>query len=288
MQYHENWHMRARPLVLSGVFAALLLLLGPPQAAAEPPVEVMILGSYHMANPGQDVHNADVDDVTTDAKQAELEAVSKSLQAFAPTKVAIERVSGRDDLTVEAYEEFETGDLKKTRNESVQIGFRLAHDLGHQAVYGIDEQSDSIDYFPFGKVQEFAKASGDEKRLEEFNAQAAAFVEGINHAQASNPVARALMWVNQPSLIERMQENWYYGLLEIGNANEQPGALVNGRYYLRNAKIFSKLAAVTEPGDRVVVVFGSGHSYWLRHLVSETPGYGLIEPNDFLHTAASH
>lgn len=263
------------------------LFLGTTQVSAEPPVEVMILGSYHMANPGQDVHNAEVDDVTTDAKQAELEAVSKSLQAFAPTKVAIEQVSKRDDLTVEAYESFEAADLKDKRNESVQIGFRLARDLEHEVVYGIDEQSESIDYFPFGKVQEYVKSSGNEERLDEFNAQAAAFVAGINHAQASNSVARALMWVNQPSHIERMQQNWYYGLLEIGDAEQQPGALVNGRYYLRNARIFSKLAAATEPGDRVVVVFGSGHSYWLRHLVSETPGYRLIEPNDFLQTAAT-
>lgn len=265
----------------------LSLLLATSRASAEPPVEVMILGSYHMANPGQDVHNAEVDDVTTDAKQAELEAVSRSLQAFAPTKVAIEQVSERDDLTVEAYESFEAADLKDKRNESIQIGYRLARDMGHKAVYGIDEQSEAIDYFPFGKVQEYAKASGEAEQLEAFNAQAAAFVEGINHAQASGSVARALMWVNQPALIERMQRNFYYGLLEIGDAGEQPGALVNGRYYLRNAKIFAKLAAVTEPGDRVVVVYGSGHSYWLRHLVGQTPGYRLVEPNDFLQSAVA-
>ncbi len=55
----------------------------------------------------------------------------------------------------------EASDLKTTRNESIQIGFRLARDMEHEAVYGIDEQSESIDYFPFGKIQEYV--NGDRR-----------------------------------------------------------------------------------------------------------------------------
>lgn len=269
-----------------GAILLILSLVAAGGAAAEPPVEVMILGAYHMANPGQDVHNVEVDDVTTDEKQAQLEAVSKALQAFAPTKVAIEDVSGREDLSEAAYEDFEPADLEESRNESVQIGFRLAHDMGHDAVYGIDEQDESIDYFPYGKLQEYVGEQGGKQRLETLNAQSAALVEGMSRAQASNSVAEVLMWINRPDMIQRQHRNWYYGLMEIGDHERQPGALVNGRYYLRNAKIFTKLTRIAEPGDRVVVVFGSGHNYWLRHFVEETPGYVLVEPNDFLAAAA--
>ncbi len=40
----------------------------------------------------------------------------------------------------------------------MQIAYRLAHRLGQKMVYAIDEQSDTIDYFPFDKVQSYAKA----------------------------------------------------------------------------------------------------------------------------------
>ena len=35
-------------------------------------------------------------------------------------------------------------------------------------------------------------------------------------------------------------------------------------------------------GDRVIIVFGAGHAYWLRHFVETTPGFELVEPNRYL------
>ena len=70
--------------------------------------------------------------------------------------------------------------------------------------------------------------------------------------------------------------------LQLGDAKTQPGADLNGGWYLRNAKIFAKLQQVAKPGDKIVVVFGAGHGYWLRHFVQETPGFQLVEPGDFL------
>ena len=41
-------------------------------------------------------------------------------------------------------------------------------------------------------------------------------------------------------------------------------------------------AVPQQPGDRVLVVFGSGHAFWLRHFVQNTTGFQLIEPRDYL------
>jgi hypothetical protein len=68
----------------------------------------------------------------------------------------------------------------------------------------------------------------------------------------------------------------------LGSATEQPGADLNGAWYLRNAKIFAKLTQIARPADRVLVVFGSGHAYWLRHFVQNMPGFQLIESGDYL------
>ena len=35
-------------------------------------------------------------------------------------------------------------------------------------------------------------------------------------------------------------------------------------------------------GDRIVVVYGSGHAYWLRHFIETTPGFELVEPTAWL------
>ena len=56
----------------------------------------------------------------------------------------------------------------------------------------------------------------------------------------------------------------------------------NAAWYQRNAKIFAKLTQIVQPGERALVVFGSGHAFWLRHFVQNTPGFQLIEPGDYL------
>ena len=48
------------------------------------------------------------------------------------------------------------------------------------------------------------------------------------------------------------------------------------------ARIFARLTQNAKPGDRVIVVFGAGHAYWLRHFVETTPGFALVEPDRYL------
>ena len=247
-------------------------------------VEVLVLGTYHLANPGQDVHNVEVDDITDARRQGQLQAVADALAAFVPDKVAVEHVSERDDLSVKSFESFGPAMLNDERSETVQIGYRLADKLELDTVYGIDEQDESINYFPYGRITEYAEgkdgSAGD--RLRDIDARAKGYARAVGRLHAESTIGRTLAWINQPEIIQRTFAHWYYGMLELADAERQPGALVNGRYYLRNARIFAKLVSIAQSGDRVVVVFGAGHAYWLRHFVEETPGFSLVEASAYL------
>jgi hypothetical protein len=63
------------------------------------------------------------------------------------------------------------------------------------------------------------------------------------------------------------------------------GADLNAGWYLRNAKIFGKLMQVARPGDRVLVVYGGGHGYWLRHFAGTVPGYRNVDVRPYLEKA---
>ncbi len=112
----------------------------PAAVHAAEPVQVMVLGVYHMNNPGLDLHNAKADDPLTPRRQAELAAVANALLAFRPTKVMVEMQPRTDDLSVAEYRGFTPALLGKDRNEIVQIGYRLANATGLKEVQGIDEQ----------------------------------------------------------------------------------------------------------------------------------------------------
>src|SRR2546425_494593 len=74
-------------------------ITAPAQKAAaqkpEPPAtparaEVLVLGTYHMANPGHDIFNMQADDVLAPKRQAEITQLIEVLKRFHPTKIAVE------------------------------------------------------------------------------------------------------------------------------------------------------------------------------------------------------
>lgn len=255
-----------------------LLAAASPARADDPPIQVMVLGTYHFDNPGQDLHNAKVDDVTTAKRQAELAVVATRLARWKPTKIAVEARVDTADAKYPAYRAFKPAELAKNRDERVQLGFRLAKQLRQSDVYAIDVDGD----FPFEAVQAFAeRAPATKAKLAALNHLVEAEVAAFGELQKTSTTAQLLAWWNDPARIRAMH-GFYYGTLAFGEAKVQPGAELNAAWYARNAKIFAKLAEVARPGDRVIVMFGSGHAYWLRHFVETTPGFQLVEPNAFL------
>jgi hypothetical protein len=205
------------------------------------------------------------------------------LAKFKPTKIAVEAISNRPDFGYVKFDEFSPDKLNTNPDERVQIAFRLARLVGHKTIYGIDEQSDTIDYFPFDKVDAFAKANGQNDRLTALHQKVDEKIKAMDAAQHVKPVRLMLADLNEPAAIQADHGDFYYPLLRFGNQKEQPGAELNAAWYQRNAKIFAKLTQIAQPGDRILVVFGSGHSFWLRHFVQNTTGFELVEPNRFLH-----
>jgi Family of unknown function (DUF5694) len=256
--------------------------LGGGAIAAEPQVEVMVLGAYHFGNPGQDVNNVEVDSVLTPEKQKQLDAVAKALLSFKPTRVMVERESEAPDFAMQAYTEFTPEKLKTAANEADQIGYRIANLAGLQVVHGIDEQpkDGEPDYFPFSEMQDTAKRLGQTKVIETANAPIRSWLAKFEIDQKTKTVAELLAEVNSDPIYTNMATSYAY--LNIGDKDDQAGANLNAMYYLRNAKIFAKLMQVAKPGDRVLVVYGAGHNYWLRHFAAETPGYKFVDPVPYL------
>ena len=267
---------------LAGLFLAGCASVAPASAPEKDVVKVMVLGTYHFANPGLDVVNMQADDVLAPQRQAELEALTDRLAAFRPTVVAIESTRRTDGLLSDSYKVFTPEDLSKDRNEIVQIGFRLAGRLDLERVYAIDEYEGEIDFFPYERVQAAAEATGQTGLIEEKVASIQADSQAVEAAQATETISQILGRHNDPTKLREQHDEFYYGLIGISDGADHAGAALNYGWYARNALIFANLASVTKPGDRVVVLYGAGHAYWLRHFVEETPGFELEETMDYL------
>ena len=281
--------MTRRPLLLTALAVCLAGLAGAraqerpdaPSPADENEVTVLVLGTYHFANPGMDLNNVDAVDVLSDRRQAELERLSRALVAFEPTVVAVEDTA-LPPYEAEGWATFTDDMLATTPNERVQIGFRVARDAAVDRVYAIDEQpgEGEPDYFPFDAVLDFAEAAGRQDELSRVVDMTAAMA-AIEAAQ-DRSIAEALIVANGDVLGDEM----YWEILTYGEGERQPGPELAAYWFLRNAKIFNKLTQVTRPGDRVIVVYGSGHGHWLREMIERTPGYVLEPLTPYLERAA--
>jgi hypothetical protein len=216
--------------------------------------------------------------------------VAKALAAFKPTHVMVEMQSEAPSFAVAEYQRFGPEMLAKDANEIVQIGYRTARVAGLKAVNGIDEhpKAGEPDYYPYDKVEETAAKFGQTAILDALNAPTVAVLKSFEADQKTHSVGQMLLRINDPASINGDMDS-YYGMLAVGDKDQQTGADLNAGWYLRNAKIFGKLMQVAKPGAkipaRVLVVYGGGHGYWLRHFAGTVPGYRNVDVMPYLLAA---
>ena len=255
-------------------FALILATQATAAQAPTEPVSVMILGTFHMSNPGRDIHNSQVDDVLSAKRQLDLAEVADGLAKFAPTQIDVE---WPEAVTNERYSAYLKGTLKPSHNEVVQVGFRLAKKMKLGALHGVDVDGD----FPYEAVMKFAATHGQGPILDKSNAEIESFMKAQDHALATGTIGAVLRFLNDPALVSQ-GNGFYRQMLRIGAGGEQPGADLLTAWYRRNFLICANIIQLAKPGDRIVVLYGSGHSFLLRQCISETPGFNLVEANDFL------
>lgn len=241
-------------------------------------IPLLLLGCYHMDNPGRDLLNLVADDVRTPERQRQIESLVRSLAAFQPTKIAVE--VNRDDPGIDArYREDLAHLLGHQASEVVQIGFRLGRLLGHERVHPIDAEDsfwdEAIDRATTVDPQHRAALAEMTERLR-------MELEQDQHVLATSSVAAFLARLNEPAAIASAHEPYLRYLAGVIHDGEHVGATAVGGWYRRNLKIFANLLAIASPGDRIIVVYGSGHIPLLQHLASSSGVFELIDPLPYL------
>ncbi|MBW3655518.1 MAG: hypothetical protein KY444_05395 [Gemmatimonadetes bacterium] len=265
----------ARIRIFPALLAALALATG---AAAQtaPRAQVMVLGTPHWDNPGQDYANTQVDDVLSARRQAEIAALAAALAGFRPTRIAVEVPPARDSAVNARYQAYRRGEAALGRNEIDQIGFRLAHMLGHPRVYAVDHRQD----LDVGGVLGWAARNGQADAAQRIGGMIQQLVAGKSAAVADAPLGEVLRRENSPAADSL--ESLYLHFVPIGNDTSFIGAEMVASWYARNLKIFANITRVALPGERVLVIMGTGHGPLLRRYVDEHPDYDLVHATAFL------
>ncbi len=259
----------------------------------------MVLGTYHMDEPGLDAATLDVDDVLVPRRQAELEELTDSLARWNPDRVAVERPYDRADAVNALYDEYRAGERAydreeeidpphpfrnepdtECRSEVVQIGFRLAEKLDHERVSPIDsptklgnEEVEALrerGFEPETKVS--ASLPDPEERVREWGRRL-----------ADSSIVEFHRWLNREEQVSANNEAMFDEYLRLGEGDNFGGPRLLATWYERNLRMVHALWRAIEPDDRrVLVLVGNGHVPVLRHLLEETPTFRPVGPRSHL------
>ncbi|MEJ7622936.1 MAG: DUF5694 domain-containing protein [Pyrinomonadaceae bacterium] len=263
-------------------FIAVLFVIGcsitmTAQTAKQTKPVVMILGSYHMGNPGLDVNNIKADDVLAEKRQKEITEFVAQIKKFRPTKIAIE-VPAENTKYTEKYTQYLKNNYTLTANEVDQIAFRLAKELNHPRLYQIDWKGN----FDLDKVLASAAANNQtamtEKAKAAFQSSATAFADQMKKGS----VTELLRFMNDENQVEKMHAP-YLWTVNVGKDKQYEGADLAADWYERNLKIFANIMRITESSDdRILALIGAGHLKLLQQFVTESGEYDLERLSKYL------
>jgi hypothetical protein len=250
------------------------------ETCSEDGVQLLILGSYHMGNPGLDAVNVEADDVLAPHRQAEIEALNSSLLRFRPTKIAVE--GDRSKTTwQDRYTQWLAGKYQLGRNEIEQIGMKVARAAGHQTIYPIDFpmlmsglRYDEVEFKqrPSGPSSTTAprKLTDEELRLRRLT-----LIENLRR-------------MNEPTAIADGHRQ-YMDLLEpdSGDAALYAKSDLLTNWYKRNVRMMANVARMSSPGDRVLLIVGAGHLAILRDFALASPTFCLADTMSYLGSSAA-
>jgi hypothetical protein len=227
--------------------------------AQTPPGEVLLFGVFHFANPGRDVVRVDQVDVSTPDNQKYLAALAERLCAFKPTTILLEFDREREPEISRQLDAYRAGQLTPNANEIHQIGFRVAKTCGVRALHGFDESEVGWNAEPLFDYME--RSASDV--LARFNTEIARLQAAEATAHRDLTLKQLLIRANDTEQ-DRENKDLYLLTNPAGAGSGFEGADATARWWHRNIRMYANIQRYATPGERVLVVAGSGHTAILR------------------------
>lgn len=255
-----DWKTWLRRGTVSALFALCAGVHGVADADADArPAEVMLLGTFHFRNAHNHTMDVDPVDVMAPEHQAYLALLAQRLCEYRPTVVVVERDPRQDGLLQQAFEAYRSGGAALDRNETEQLGFRIAKACGVDRVQGFNE---SEVQWPGESIVPFIRRA-DPALSDRLQAEIAAFETDDRAAHGHETLRELLLRYNDPQQDRRNLD--LYLLMNVAGAGRGfEGADANALWWQRNLRMYANLQRLARPGERLLVIAGQGHTAMLR------------------------
>ncbi|MBW0179315.1 DUF5694 domain-containing protein [Sediminibacterium sp.] len=241
--------------------------------------EVLLLGTFHFANPGLDVAKFEDVNILSDKRQKEVEALIAKLKTFKPDKIFIEvPVAGqkRYDSLLNAYK---NGTHILSKSESQQIGFRLAKECGLSTLYCSDYTNVS---FPMDSITRIMAANQQMGMLKYLQETIQKEQTDFNEQLKTKTITEILIDQNTEAVYKKLA-GLYYFFLKAGDKSNHVGSFLASEQWRRNTYIYENILKELDGKEqRILVLYGTTHVAMLKEMMKYNDQFDIIPVSKIL------
>jgi len=252
-----------------------------------PGTKIMTLGVFHFA-----YHNLDV--VITEKKnqisvleepyQSEIIAISKAIEEYNPTIIAVEMIPERQQRIDSMFLLYKSDKLILGKDEIDQLAFRIGKDLNLNKIHCINDFGKHYD-----NIVSIFNDSIRSSKFEDYFLKSRDTIYGRPPAgERVSSIIDALYERNKPDVIK---ESLAVYLLNPFKYEEQPGDFTGvdfetGRWFNRNLRIFRNIQRIPHSADdRILLIIGAGHLNLMNMFFDVSNEFEFISPLPYLENA---
>lgn len=252
-----------------------------------PQTKIMTLGVFHFDYPNLDVvkiKEKDQISVLDEPFQSEIRSISKAIEEFNPTIIAIEQTLAKQPIIDSLYLLYKEGKFALKKNEIYQIGFRIGKQLKLDKIYCVDDQGRHYEY-----IEAIFRDSIRSAKFKDYylNSRDSIYQLPVKNGKVTS-IIDALYESNQPEKIKERLASYLHHPFKY---EEQEGEFTGtdfetGRWYNRNLRIFRNIQRIpVNSEDRILLIIGNEHLNLLNLFFETSREFEFVSPLPYLEKA---
>lgn len=248
-------------------------------------LQVLLIGTSHWNNyqsKGLDIAQTNEIDILSNKYQNDLDEIVEKIKGFKPDKIFVERTLRYQPTLDSLFQLYTTTDWGKgRRNEIFQLGFKVAKELKHEKVYGIDFGHTKFPYDSLMKALEKAKQT---ELISSFNDDIKQYEKNYNKLVSEEKSLKDIMYFLNDDEQRKLDLSWYLNEANKGGRLDNTiGSFLASEWIKRNIYSYGLIQKYTKPKDkRIMILMGASHIAVLENLISFHPEWKTIELKELM------
>ncbi len=248
-----------------------------------PTAEVAILGTFHFQSNVDAYKRKYHVDISAEKTQQEIQELLDHLKRFQPTKIALEVPVKKQEKLDSLYQEYRKGNFELPVPEMYQLGFRLAKQLDHPHIYGVDTQAPLHMENRVADWEQYAKETGVYDKWRYFDSYFTGKYASSDSLKTTMSLLDYYSFLNSKEVEDVSGQDKLNGMIQLGAGDSYIGADGITKDYRRNLRIYANMLHLIESDeDRFLMIYGSSHKRILRHFFEDSLEFTYMDISSYL------